>query len=159
MIEYKKGDLLLSGCDMICHQVNAYGVMGAGIALQIRNVFPQLYNQYRELCKTRKNNDLYGNVWFYFYDDKKAVANCFSQIDGVTDIEKLKSCVRILHIVAANNNFKTVGIPYKYGCGIAKGDWLKVKQVFENEFSLSNIKLQIWELEPEKNNSPKGEYE
>lgn len=147
MIEYKNGDLLLSNCDMICHQVNAYGIMGAGIASQIKEAFPQMYKEYREICKTVKNGDLYGTVWFYIYDkNKKAIANCFSQIDGVTDIECLKACVRTLHLIAADRKFKTVGIPYKYGCGIAKGDWLEVVKVFKKEFELSNIRLQIWRL-------------
>ena len=36
MIKFFNGDLLKSGCDIICHQVNEYGVMGAGIAKQIK---------------------------------------------------------------------------------------------------------------------------
>ena len=43
MITYKNGDLLESNCNFICHQVNCQGVMGSGIAKQIRNLFPFVY--------------------------------------------------------------------------------------------------------------------
>ena len=48
MITYVKGDLLDSNCDYICHQVNCRGVMGAGIAKQIRERFPEVYRVYNE---------------------------------------------------------------------------------------------------------------
>ena len=41
MIKFFNGDLLKSGCDIICHQVNEYGVMGAGIAKQIKEKYPK----------------------------------------------------------------------------------------------------------------------
>lgn len=36
MVIYKKGNLLESNCDIICHQVNCKRVMRRGIAGQIR---------------------------------------------------------------------------------------------------------------------------
>lgn len=35
MITHHNGDLLKSGCDIICHQVNLQGIMGGGLAKQI----------------------------------------------------------------------------------------------------------------------------
>ena len=44
-------------------------------------------------------------------------------------------------------NLKTIGVPYKYGCGIAIGDWNKVEQIFKNIFeNEKDIELQIWRL-------------
>lgn len=37
MIIDKIGDILHTEADVICHQVNCKGVMGAGLAKQIRN--------------------------------------------------------------------------------------------------------------------------
>ena len=48
MITVINGDLLSSQEDYICHQVNCMGVMGAGVALQIKKVYPDVYNQYQE---------------------------------------------------------------------------------------------------------------
>jgi O-acetyl-ADP-ribose deacetylase (regulator of RNase III) len=49
MIHYVKGNLLDSNCDYICHQVNCQGVMGSGIARQIRERYPVVYLYYKML--------------------------------------------------------------------------------------------------------------
>lgn len=40
---YKKGNILNTKCNIICQQVNCKGVMGAGLALQIRRKSGQLF--------------------------------------------------------------------------------------------------------------------
>ena len=126
MITYHDGDLLKSGCDVIAHQVNEYGVMGAGIAKQIRDKFPEVYESYKgmvEACR-EKGLNLYGTVHSIVTNQKhKYIANCFTQRNGVTD-----------------------GIPYKYGCGIARGDWKEVEKIWTDAFKDSDIELQIWRL-------------
>ena len=49
MIQYKSGDVLASGCNYICHQVNCRGKMASGIAGQIRGKWPVVYNKYQEM--------------------------------------------------------------------------------------------------------------
>ena len=46
MITYVKGNLLESDCNYICHQVNCQGRMGSGIAGQIREKWPIVYEMY-----------------------------------------------------------------------------------------------------------------
>ena len=41
MIEYCNGDILDSGADLICHQVNCQGAFGRGMAGAIRQRFPE----------------------------------------------------------------------------------------------------------------------
>ena len=48
-------DLLKIDNGIICHQVNAMGKMGAGIALSIRKKWPVVYNDY---MIAYKNNQL-----------------------------------------------------------------------------------------------------
>lgn len=48
MITYRNGDLLKSNCNIICHQVNCQGVMGAGIAKQIRLTYPSVFKAYED---------------------------------------------------------------------------------------------------------------
>lgn len=35
---------------ILCHQVNCVGVMGAGIALQIKGKWPEVFKQYKDKC-------------------------------------------------------------------------------------------------------------
>lgn len=151
MIEYYNGDLLESGCDIICHQVNEYGYMGAGLALQIKEKFPRMYGHYQELCLLTKDKmALYGQVFFREYFDENCkeqmIANCFSQVKGKTDYELVKVVAKRVYCVAFDKGFKTIGIPYKYGCGLAKGDWSKVEKIFKDEFEESDFRLQIWKI-------------
>ena len=46
-VKYYNGDLLESGCDYICHQVNCQGVMGSGIAKSIREKWPVVFEKYK----------------------------------------------------------------------------------------------------------------
>ena len=89
--KFIKGDILsknITGHELIvCQQVNCKGVMGAGLAKQIRNQFPRLYEKYRQKCLTTRNSkELLGEVQFYFtYGDQPGmdfvIANIFGQ-DG-----------------------------------------------------------------------------
>ena len=40
-----KGDLLSSDVKIRCHQVNCRGVMGAGLALQVKQKYPEAFEQ------------------------------------------------------------------------------------------------------------------
>lgn len=53
------GDILtpnkaLSYHPIICHQVNCKGVMGGGLAKQIRDVYPNVYYIYKRKCEAMK---------------------------------------------------------------------------------------------------------
>lgn len=51
----KEGNVFDSDADIICHQVNCQGVMGSGVAKEVRERFPNVYEQYHELCELHKN--------------------------------------------------------------------------------------------------------
>jgi O-acetyl-ADP-ribose deacetylase (regulator of RNase III) len=50
VITWKVGDLFASGLPAIAHGVNCRGVMGAGIAVQFRQRWPDMYEAYRKQC-------------------------------------------------------------------------------------------------------------
>ncbi len=51
MIEYKKGDIFAEDVEALVNSVNCVGVMGRGIALQFKNMFPENFRIYEEACK------------------------------------------------------------------------------------------------------------
>ena len=144
MISYHNGDLLESGCDIICHQVNLQGVMGGGLALQIAIKYPDCERVYKEYLDKHKG----GQVLFYILDKHHLIANCFSQNkDFTTNYEWVKSCFSSILKMAKQEKLKTIGVPFKYGCGIASGDWNKVEQIFKDIFkNQTDIEFQIWKL-------------
>ena len=51
MIEYTSGDILQCEADALVNTVNCVGVMGRGIALQFKNVYPENFKAYEAACK------------------------------------------------------------------------------------------------------------
>lgn len=142
MINFYNGNLLTSGCEMICHQANLQGTMGGGIAKQIALKFPNTEHLY----KNHKNKTL-GTVCLSRENDFY-IANCFTQdYDFNTDYKAIKTAFLQIKDFCARANIKTIGIPFNYGCGIANGEWSKVMAIIEELFADSEIELQIWRFE------------
>lgn len=54
MIRRIQGDLFKSKCQVIVNPVNCVGVMGKGLALEFKNRFPEMYEDYAHQCAIRK---------------------------------------------------------------------------------------------------------
>ena len=155
MITFHEDDLLKSDCHIICHQVNEHGVMGGGLAKQIAEKYPKAEDDYANGCTTYRNKkELLGKVVFSFIDeDTPIIANCFSQYNQETQYEALCACAYQVRDYAWKLWKKTgyrirVGIPAKYGCGLAHGDWDKVLNIWKYFFELEGrTELQIWEYD------------
>ena len=143
MIKEVEGNLLTyPGIQVIAHQCNCLGIMGAGIAKQIKEKNPEMFKRYVRYCQYHDNNhQLLGMVHFVLSDDEKQViANMFGQYSfasegkPATDYDALKECFRRLHTWMVLNERTTVGVPDHIGCGLAGGDWETVKRMLYYEF-------------------------
>ncbi len=54
MISYTNGDLFESPAKILVNTVNTRGVMGKGIALRFKKIYPDMFNRYREHCQHRR---------------------------------------------------------------------------------------------------------
>ncbi|MDE6149843.1 MAG: macro domain-containing protein, partial [Ruminococcus sp.] len=120
-IRIVNGDIFQSGADVIIHQVNCQGVMGSGVAKQIREKYPNVFQKYHELCSRYKaehnEKELLGTAQIVKVgsDGTKYVANLFAQenfgYDGkcYTDYEALRRC---LTYVSRQFRHSTIAIPY-----------------------------------------------
>lgn len=61
-----KGNIFTSHCQTIVNTVNCVGVMGAGIALECRLRYPDMYERYVELCEAGQID--IGKLWIYKSD-------------------------------------------------------------------------------------------
>lgn len=62
-IEIIKGNIFTTNCQTIVNAVNCIGVMGAGIALEFKLRYPEMFERYVNLCET-KQLDI-GRLWIY----------------------------------------------------------------------------------------------
>ena len=126
---YIRGDLLSADADIICHQVNLQGYMGGGLALSIAKRFPSVEKEYQNYEPKRLGEVCFSNT------DTFVIANCFSQTEDFdTDYSALRKCLFKVKEYMNLNGLKTIAIPYKYGCGIANGNWDIVSTIFESIF-------------------------
>lgn len=133
LLEVKKG--------IIAHQVNCLGIMGAGLALQIAKRWPHVDDQYEKLTKVpkiREQHVLLGYVQFVPVSQELTVANVFGQHETVhkgrgvaTDYAALEEAFRDIDL-ACNGDTSRVFFPFKFGCGLAGGDWRRVLELLEH---------------------------
>jgi O-acetyl-ADP-ribose deacetylase (regulator of RNase III) len=63
MILYVEGNIFQSPAQVLVNTVNTVGVMGKGIALEFKQLFPEMYEQYRSMCE--QNLFDIGILWLY----------------------------------------------------------------------------------------------
>ena len=141
-MKYKDGNLFESGADFICHQVNCKGVMGAGIARQLRDKHPEVYEYYHNYCESNNacelSSRILGDVLLY-PTDQYTVVNIFGQDnygrDGLyTDYDAFRDALNGFkkYLLDPENEVSPnakIGFPLGIGCGLAGGDWSIISEL------------------------------
>ena len=142
------GDLLDSNADILMHQVNCVGVMGAGVARQFRDkLLPKAeFEKYVSLCKEYGDKNL-GNVQILKLNNGKYLANLFGEniptgTEVDTDYDALGNALNALKQIAEENNL-SIALPGYMGCGLAGGDWDIVFDMIEQTFGDSTVSVEI----------------
>ena len=149
------GDIIRDAQGIICHQVNFQGVMGGGVAASIREhlLSDAQYKEYQQYCKAKGSAAL-GTVWYCATDSTNVVANmfcqnAFSRHECLTNYGCMEKCFEDVRNIAETWK-RPIFIPGYIGCGIAGGDWVRVKYIIEKVFQGSKVPVTVvyWEKEP-----------
>lgn len=144
------GNLLDADVSVIAHQTNCYGVMGAGIAKQIRERSPRTFLEYRELCSPDIPKEyllghaqivnVAGDFPYAWY-----VANLFSQYGCFNDDGRATNyfafALAFNSLIAQmyqKDITGTIGIPYGIGCGLAGGDFSIVSTIINDALAMND---------------------
>lgn len=129
MIKEIMGDLIKMDTHFIAHQVNCRGVMGAGVAYQVRRrlLGEQSYNDYRAICRNMNFRKLLGTNQYCPIKSGQVVVNMFGEnvptgtkVD--TDYKALWRCLEDLKR-SMEQKEKDAAIPGYLGSGLAGGCW------------------------------------
>lgn len=135
-------DLFDTDVDIIAHQVNCMGVMGSGVAAQVKALFPDVYVRYRTVCREIRPQNLLGMTQTVLIRGEEAkpfaIANLFAQLSFGRDKQQtnyaaLESCLKDLANEMRRRGFRSVAVPYMMGCVRGGGDWSKVLNLLERE--------------------------
>lgn len=132
MIRYVKGDLLKSNLKVILHGCNCQGVMGSGIAAQIRNRWPNVYEVYRLKYETMGLE--LGTIIPVRTLDGRMVVNCMTQDnfgrtgEQFVDYDAIDKCMASVNDSAPNWDVVEIGMPM-IGAGLGGGDWAVIEDI------------------------------
>ena len=148
MIHYEIGNLLDSKAEALVNTVNTDGIMGKGIALQFKNMFPGNFKIYVKACKnkeigigkillTEEESLLGGNKIIINFPTKTSWRKPaeYSYIE-----EGLKDLVKTIQA----KKIQSIAIP-PLGAGNGGLDWNKVKLILENHLTSLNCDIHIYE--------------
>ena len=139
MIEHIQCDIFESGADVILHQVNCQGVMGSGIAKQVRQKYPLVYESYKAWCNSADfSSELLGMAQIVYPDPSKnfRIINLFAQDKygydkrRYTDYDALRKSIE--EVFRRTKRDDVIAIPYRMGCDRGGGDWNEVYRIIEN---------------------------
>lgn len=144
MITYKTGNIFHSGMKTLVNPVNCAGIMGAGLALQFKKLFPKMYKGYRAVCDQRKlqpGHLLYSNV----LEHGKTVLN-FATKDHYKNPARLEWVEHGL--IQFRTNYKNLEIESiafpMLGCGLGGLAWEDVKPLMEQYLNDLDIPIEIY---------------
>lgn len=126
------GNLVTGSYDIFCHQVNCRRVMGSGIAKQIREKYPEVFQAYA------RKTPMLGEILPVSCLDGRICVNMYAQ-DGYgrdkqyTDYQAFQKCLdSLVGFLATQRQDAVVAFPYNIGCGLAGGDWNVVEKLLKD---------------------------
>lgn len=150
MIKEIEGNLLqLSICghfDVIAHGCNCMHTMDAGIAGQIRQIFPSIYL----IDKMTDKGDIFklGEVSSSYIKDRKLrVFNLYTQFQPSNNFEYTAFALALRNMInfleqdkIFINSAGKIGLPM-IGAGIGGGDWNQIRKIIYRELGDYNVTI------------------
>jgi O-acetyl-ADP-ribose deacetylase (regulator of RNase III) len=157
MIHIVSGDLLKSDCTIIGHQCNCLGVMGAGIAKQIHDLYPEVYEADQNYPVPFGEKRL-GHMSYAWVRDQhvgsRLVCNLYGQHrygrkGNYTVVPALRRALeKMMQQIGSwdQEEWIKIGFPYGMGAGLADGDWNEILNVIEKVSKHFNRDVYLYQL-------------
>ena len=132
MIEFTQGNLFDSHADALVNPVNTVGVMGKGLALQFKKLFPEIMSPYKQACDA--GDLIVGSVQtirLQHLDDLGAPRFVINfptkqQRRNSSTIEFVQTGLQALKNEIATREIESVAVP-PLGCGLGGLAWTDVR--------------------------------
>lgn len=141
MITYVKGSLFESPAKVLVNTVNTVGVMGKGIAKTFKDVYPEMFRQYQQLCEKKQLHT--GKLWLY-KTDHKWILNFPTKAHWrqPSKPEYVEGGLKTFVSSYAVQGITSIAFP-KLGCGNGELDWEAVVQPMMIQY-LGNLAIDIF---------------
>lgn len=148
MITYTSGDILNADVEALVNTVNCVGIMGRGIALQFKNMFPDNFDAYASACARDEVQP--GKMFIY---QTRELTNPHFIVNfptkrhwrGQSRIEDIESGLVALREEIVRHGIKSIAIP-PLGSGLGGLDWRDVKpRIVSALSSLQDVDIRVYE--------------
>jgi O-acetyl-ADP-ribose deacetylase (regulator of RNase III) len=148
MIRFLQGDILQAKAEALVNTVNCVGVMGRGIALQFKNVFPANFRVYEAACRRGEvqpgrmfvvdTGKLTGPQYIINFPTKR-------HWRGKSRIEDIEAGLGALVDEIRARNIRSIAIP-PLGSGLGGLNWSEVRPLIESALAaLPEVDVQVFE--------------
>jgi len=146
-IKILKGNIFTSNYQTLVNTVNCVGVMGAGIALEFKFRYPQMYDRYYELCQ--QNMIKIGLLWLYKTSNERIVLNFPTKQDWryPSKIEYLEKGLEKFLETYNEKGITSIAFPV---LGASNGGIEEVValNIMDRYLSKANIPIEIYKYDP-----------
>lgn len=150
-----KGDLLKSDCDFIIHQANCFATMGAGIARQIANRYPEALQADRDYLHPVGSESRLGkfsHAWVNGPYGRQAIINLYGQYrygrGKQTNEQAFHAALSLILNSIASSKYASakIGMPKGIGCGLAGGDWDTISTIIHDLSQHYALDIYLYQL-------------
>lgn len=152
MIDYQRGNLLDSSAEALVNTVNTVGVSGKGVALMLKEAFPENFRAYAAACKAgalapgglfiTERRDMLGPRWIVNFATKDHWRN-------PSRLEWIRDGLAALRREIEARGIRSIAIP-PLGAGNGGLDWAEVKPLIAGALAGLDASITVFE--------PSGEY-
>ncbi len=148
MIELKQGDILRANTEALVNTVNCVGVMGRGLALQFKKVFPENFKRYKAVCNKKELQP--GRMFIYelnLLHNPRYVINFPTKRHwkGNSRMEDIEAGLQALVEEVRKRDIHSIAIP-PLGCGLGGLRWADVRAKIEEAFQgLTDVRVLLYE--------------
>lgn len=134
MLQFLKIDIFKANCEAIVNPINCVGVMGGGLAKVFKERYPDMFEEYKNLCDSKSIVPGKLHVWRNPLNDPRWIINfpTKNHWKNPSEISYVVSGLKSLVTWITSNKVKSVAIP-ALGCGLGGLDWDVVKKIIEFE--------------------------
>lgn len=133
-------DIFMADTQVIVNPVNLVGVMGAGLAKEMKNRYPEMFQKYKRACDSGAFNEgqlqlcKQGDVWILNFPTKK-------HWKEASDLELIEKGLKTFVNTYEQKGITSITFP-KLGCGLGGLNWEKDVAPLMHKY-LDNLPIQI----------------
>lgn len=149
MIHEVSGDILLSSAHAVAHGVAPNDPFHSGLALELRELAPAMYKDFRHYCHDRHPKP--GDLWSWTGPDGRHLVALFTQ-DGSYDhggkpgkasATHVGHALKALRKLAESEGFRSLALP-RLATGVGGMDWAEVRPLVEQHLGDLSIPIYVY---------------